>query len=566
MARKPTGFIVPVVYSEYYGRSPTIGDLRATVARMHWQGVVKLSAGIASISWMRGVETDSLQLELVTRLAGRLIHGPAIIARLRGDTTSRLITRESLLALLRTAVVERSTGDVSDSEYPDYFVRAILMANELLADEINPAAPSGRASDLLASELRSVALQIPNPHDLLGRTDAFLRWSTTTEAKNSSNALDIQADFTSFTGLSPLDYYAGAYSALARITSMNNWDDVEKIGVAFESDRWMSELGNPSALRQWISVNKFPISEARSEWKAEPSLSAVGAGTLWRRPLVESDDGLLFMPSPVIVANAMGDGVYYALMDGYRERAGSNQRARKDAVERYTRLYGEFFEDYIVDLIRHAYSARRDAQVSGEVEYVTGVMSSDVVIREAGDILLVEVVAKRMGFRDSVLRLEPASIARDIQAGVIAKARQLDRNVKDFRNGVLFPDWPRTANQRIFPIIVAPNDWPRITIIDSVLPDVLRNEGLLSTAEPLELLDAGEVEWLGSALPSGLRFGELLDRKNKSAKHNRMMSLHNYLYYVEPGTSPDAVPTVRGRGGEIALRIIERVRSWRESS
>jgi hypothetical protein len=263
-----------------------------------------------------------------------------------------------------------------------------------------------------------------------------------------------------------------------------------------------------------------------------------------------------------MVVNAMGDGVYYALMDGYRAAAGNDKKARDRAVERFTQFYGEFFEDYVVDLFQRGYIGRKDAHVSGEVEYKKGVLSSDVIVTEANDILFIEVVAKRMGFIDSILRLSPETIGRDIEAGVIDKARQLQRNITDFRSGLLFPDCPRPQKKRIFPIIIAPNEWPRITIIDSILPVLEREEGLLADVEPLELFDAGEAEWLETALPSGLRLGELLNRKNRSTKQYRLMSLHNYLYYAEPGTSPGLVPNVRIRGGEVAKEIIGLVESW----
>lgn len=260
----------------------------------------------------------------------------------------------------------------------------------------------------------------------------------------------------------------------------------------------------------------------------------------------------------------MGDGAYYALMDGYRETAGSDPRARKEAVERFTRFYGEFFEDYVVGLLTSGYAGRSDACVSPEVPYKPGFLSSDAIVFEADDVLFFEVVAKRMSFVDSILHLDEKAIGRDLEAGVIGKARQLHRNVEDYRAGVLFPDHPRPPGQRIFPIVVAPNEWPRITVIDSLLPRLAHEEGLLVNAEPLEMLDIGEVEWLEAALESGLRLGALLDRKNNLRTQHRHMSLHNYMYYGEPGTVPGTTPKVRDRGAEVAKSIIELVKTWHQ--
>src|ERR1700730_10583162 len=340
--RVPAAFIVPLVYSDFYGSKPTRDELTATVRAMNWQVVVKLSAGIAGIKWMQGVETEKLQRDLVKEFTTNLLYGPAIALKLSVEPHRRLFTRESLLAVLRLAVVETSVG-VDRPDYPDLFTRSILMVNELLADELNPAAPSGSSTDLLASELRSVALQIPNPHELLGRTWAFFDWSDGAEAVASKNRLDVSSDLQRFTGLSLLENSAGAYAVLSRFATLNTWDDVEKQGVAFDIESWLAEFADQRALRQWFSSRTIPISEAKAEWASEPSLSAVGARILWQRPVVEDDDKVIFVPSPVIVASSMGDGAYYTLMDGYREAAGTEPRKRRGAVERFARVYGEFF-------------------------------------------------------------------------------------------------------------------------------------------------------------------------------------------------------------------------------
>jgi hypothetical protein len=61
---------------------------------------------------------------------------------------------------------------------------------------------------------------------------------------------------------------------------------------------------------------------------------------------------------------------------------------------------------------------------------------------------------------------------------------------------------------------------------------------IFAACEPVELLDVGEVEDLEGRLNPGLRFAELLDRKNKSTPQNRALSLHNYLTVVGRPSSP----------------------------
>lgn len=324
-------------------------------------------------------------------------------------------------------------------------------------------------------------------------------------------------------------------------------------------------MSDARVLRQWIASNSVGIESLRDEWKLEPSLSFAAAGPLWRKPVVQVEPDLLLAPMPSLVENVMGDGTYFTLMDGYREAAGSSQLDPKEAVERFTRFYGEFFEDHVAGILECAYEGRTNVRFSREVEY-DRVKSSDVIVAEGDNIIFVEIVAKRMNLRESVLRLNPVAIAKDIQAAILDKAAQLDRNIRDFRSGKLLPDFPRSEGQHFFPVIVAPRDLPRINAITTWLQDAGQKKGLLADAEPLELLDLGEIEQLERSLHEGLSLSALLDRKNGSTPHNRMMSLHNYLIHVEPGTLVRGPSPTRERGSAIARQILTLAESWMAQS
>jgi hypothetical protein len=518
--------------------------------------------GILSVSWRDGVESARQQRALVGEMTKDLLYSAAIASKLMSEPHRVLFTQEGMLAVLRLAVVAGSPGNPPVGDHSDTFTKAILAANELLALEIMVENPSGAAADLLPSELRSAILHAENLNDQLARTDAFFAWSITAEARASKNVLPVEEDLRRFTGLTPLEYAAGAYGMLARFASMKTWSEVERLGVAFSIEQWQAGVSDTRVVRQWIVANSVPLENVRAEWQSEPSLSLAGAGCLWRKPVIQVEDDLFFVPAPTLVQNAMGDGTYFALMDGYRDAAGSDPRARKEAVERFTRFYGEFFEDQIAGILERAYSGRIDALFTREVEYLAGVKSSDVIIAEGQDVIFVEVVAKRMNLVDSVLRLKPEAIARDIEAAVLVKTRQLDRNIRDFRAGTLLPDFPRTAGQRIFPVIVSPHDRPRVNVITTALADARKKHGLLADVEPLELLDLGEVEQVETGIHTGVRLSALLDRKNKSTPHNRMMSLHNYLIFVEPNTLPAGMSPTRERGSEVAQRILALAQTW----
>jgi hypothetical protein len=561
MATGPRGFLVPLVYSEILDGEPTRANLEAAVGKVFWQTISMQIVGILCVSWQDGIENVDQQRQLIVAMLRSLPYRNKVARILQEQPHRRVFTREGLVAVLRMAVAEGSVGNGNIDDQADAFVTASLIANELLAAEIMPETITNGPADLLPTELRSAILNLENPHDLLGRTDAFLTWSRTEKARASANYSDITRDFFRFTGLTQIEFMAGAYFTFARYSSMINWDEVERLGVAFSIAQWQAGMADTRVVRQWIATNAVPLADVRTEWKAEPSMSFAAAGTIWRKPIVQVEDDLFFAPVPALIENAMGDGAYFVLFDGYRDKAGPSPDARKRAIAKFTGFYGEFFEDHVASIFEKAYDGKPNRRFTREVPYREGVMSTDVILAEGNDVIFVEIVSKRMNLRESVLRLKPSAIAKDIEDGVMHKARQINENIEKFRKGELLPDWPRPEGQRFFPIIVAPSDRPRVNVITTDLAQAQEN-GLLAGAEPLELVDLGEVEQLENGLTAGVSLTKLLDNKNRSSREHRLMSLHNYLYYVEPDLLPPGLPPTRQRGGDVAKAIMELAKTW----
>ncbi|MGA3037429.1 MAG: hypothetical protein ABSE64_08060 [Vulcanimicrobiaceae bacterium] len=549
------GFLIPLIFSDFFGDAPTREALQELIGQLPWTYVVMLSAGISAISWQFGVEDPQHQAQLVKEFTSQLLYGPALLRRLQSDSKALLFTRESLFAVLKLAVVGGSDGSADPSQASDIFTKAILMANELLGEEISPVEFTRGPTDLLATELRSRPLQLENPHDLIARTNAFLEWSRSADAIASNNYLPIDVDFQRFTQLTPLEYMAAAYALLSRCSAMQRWDDVERMGVAFTFDQWQHGVPDTRVTRTWIDQNSVPVSTLREDWHKERSLSFAGAGPLWSKPVGLSDDGLYFVPSPALVTNKLGDGIYFALFDAYRNEGNENHL-------RFSRFWSEFFERYVAQLLSNGYANRTDATVFTDHEYELGRRSTDVIITEGNDVLFIEVVAKRPNLLASVLRLDDLTIAKDLEHGIAGKARQLEQNIRSFRAGRLLPHVPRTEGQRIFPIIVAPQEWPRVNVITGLLKNLADDDRILVDTEPVELLDIGEIEMIERGLQDGLSLSQLLDRKNRTTPHNRFQSLHNYLLNIEPGTLPKGMTLTRQRGSEVAHQILELAKTW----
>lgn len=553
MKQGPKRWFAPVIYSDIFGRTPTRDNLASFVRELPYQDLVPKLSAIALLSWQRGIEEANHQKSLVENL---LLHVPEYAGKIRtliaqSSPQRILITRETLLALIRVAIVEESSNmPATEAKYADALVRAALAANEILASELLPGSATGTAIDLLASELRSAAVHIDNPHVLLGRTHAFFQWSKSARGLAHRDALPIEADLERFTGLKQLEYAAGAYAVLARTVTAKTLDEIKDIGVVFSTDQFLAGIGDSRVPRTWLDISSVPIEEIREEWRHEISLSFAGAGSLYRRPVIKVE-GLNLAPNPDLLANCSGDGTYFALLDSYGNED-------KNKLGRY---HGAWFEDHVAGVFERGYAARAGTIVRRETEYAPGQLSSDIVVLENGDVLFIEVVGKRMNLVRSILRLEPSAIAADLNAGVLRKLRQLQKNIDQYRAGVLFPDFPRTPGQRIFPVLVSPKAFPRIYLIAHILKDAMANEGLLQTVEPAELMTVDEVEDIEDDLAHGLVLTQLLLRKNRSAPERRFMTLNNYLIDEEPGSSTGRHLALE-RGSAVAKKMIELMQSW----
>lgn len=552
--RYPRRWIVPLNYEDVFGRKPTRDNLTDFVRALPFRDLVEKCSAIAALSWEHGVEEPRHQANLVHNLfVNEPTYAQKVRSLLQGEMRRLLLTRETLLAIIRIAIVEQSEGQrLSEAAWADKFIRALLAANQFIYDELMPADPTQSATDLIASELRSAIVALENPHILLGRSDAFFEWGETKRGKMHRDRLPLDDDLKRFTGLNHLEFAAGAYAILSRTASAKSFDEIMKVGMAFDAEKLLNAIRDPRCLRAWLDVSSIPCETLREEWRGESSLSYAGAGSLFRRPVVIVEGGLRIAPTPALLANAMGDGTYFTLLDSYND----------EDKKKLSRYYGAFFEDYVVGILERAYTKRPGATFRREFEYKPGAKSSDAFISADGDVFFVEVVAKRMNLVKSVLRLDAEQIERDLAQGVLKKMRQLQTNVENFRSGVLFPEVERTQGQRIFPILVSPKTFPRIYVIAQVVKAAQDGEErLLVNTEPIELLDVGEVEQLESNLSAGLNLGDLLYRKNRSTPQRRVMSLNNYLIDEEPGTATHG-NLAQERGNAVAEKIVAVMTSW----
>lgn len=123
--------MVPILYSEIFGTKPTREDLREILASLDWRYVATFGAGIASISWQRGIEDPRQQQDLVMNTVRSLSYGDRLLAMMTAEPFRRLYTREGLFGIIRIAVEYHTTIEHPPSDAIDSLVKAVLMANEL---------------------------------------------------------------------------------------------------------------------------------------------------------------------------------------------------------------------------------------------------------------------------------------------------------------------------------------------------------------------------------------------------------------------------------------------------
>ena len=176
---------------------------------------------------------------------------------------------------------------------------------------------------------------------------------------------------------------------------------------------------------------------------------AAGPIALQERPLVRLPDGSYCVSLPQFVVERFTSGLYHLL---WNSRKGAAQRGRFKA------FWGELLEAYVDSLFLpvfpHAGQFKR-LWLDEELPYNRNGERhpSDVLIDHGEVLVLVE--ATHSGFtRESLVAGDPAKIREDINKALVAKARELDSVIRDFRDGRFSLDGRgASAFRRLLPVI-----------------------------------------------------------------------------------------------------------------
>ena len=122
---------------------------------------------------------------------------------------------------------------------------------------------------------------------------------------------------------------------------------------------------------KWLELDTIAWSEAQSYFQMKSDKDSYSGLTLlpfMRRPLLAIEPGLVCVPYLPYLENGLGSGLHFAFLDGYNGQNKAADECRADS-DKFTRFFGEFFEDYMVGMLREAHP--EPSFVFAERKYIT---------------------------------------------------------------------------------------------------------------------------------------------------------------------------------------------------
>jgi hypothetical protein len=199
------------------------------------------------------------------------------------------------------------------------------------------------------------------------------------------------------------------------------------------------------------------------------------------------------------------EGIFWILSDGAMDKGLPR--------EHFSGAFGQVFEEWVQRAFERVLPTVGVTRVHRAKPYAGHhgpADSSDVILDYGTDAVFVEVVAKRPQVA-TLTRGDYAAFEKDLDAGVLKKAKQLDRNVAEFRSKhlVVGDMNPNQINQ-IFPVILSIEGFPSMPPISQVIAKRISDHGWLLDLPPVALLGAEELAAIEAFMEQGVSFLDLL--------------------------------------------------------
>jgi hypothetical protein len=140
-------------------------------------------------------------------------------------------------------------------------------------------------------------------------------------------------------------------------------------------------------------------------------------------------------------------------------------------------------------------------------------------------IVFLEAFSGRVRYQDTILRGGLDEFHADVEKCVVAKAQQLSRVIKDFREGNLeIPGVTPGEIKKVYPVVVLLEPFPEFPTTWIRINQRLLEERLFQDTQPFQILSMESVELMEPLLRQGQTLLYLLDEKIKDPEfRNRSM-------------------------------------------
>lgn len=311
-------------------------------------------------------------------------------------------------------------------------------------------------------------------------------------------------------GLTAAEQHSAGVAAYALSEALQ-----ENVGVGDRSltapPKWRGDLeGKATEANNLLSAPRVWYHEQFTQLGNDLDTLAWERRPFLRRPFLRLENGQWLLIAPRAIESWLGEGFLHRATEA-AERRGESLRLRG--------FLGAVFERYCLDLTQSVYAGERPpggGRVCGEQEYNRGgrQLTSDVTIDLGPDLVMIEVVARRMTQEMQVFG-DRDVLERNLAPMLFNKMAQLGRVATDVFAGVAtLPDVEIAHVERLWPVLVTAGDliqteilWDRI---DERMPDALRG----GRVQLLTVLDIGDFELLLGLVAEGHSLPSILDRKS----------------------------------------------------
>jgi len=212
-------------------------------------------------------------------------------------------------------------------------------------------------------------------------------------------------------------------------------------------------------------------------------------------PFIELNNGGIIPVSFYYAVERFTAGIYWIILDHL------SQTGQETEKQKFMRYNGFLFEQLVADIAKELFNRIPDDAKSFYADEIyirdgTEVKTSDVMLVTKNDIVLLEATAARISAKRTIVDGQEEAFFDDCEKIIFKKAKELDRCIKDLRNGkVTISGKTIDGNKHIYPLIVVIEGFPQFPVINEFLNRELQEMGVFNDERiaQLGILSADEL-------------------------------------------------------------------------